>query len=65
MFEKAFVSLKEIKERGRKADDVTVQPWPPVNIFWWSATETNYTSKCLEIFFHHKNTITTSNFYLN
>ena len=42
---------KYIKERGLTADDVTLRPWLPVNIFWWqvwsdSATQTNYNSIC-------------------
>ena len=50
---------KYIKERGLTASDVTVRPWPPVNIFWWkvwshSATQTNYTSICSELIYHHK-----------
>ena len=42
--------------------------FPPI-FFWWyvwsdSATQTNYTSKCSEFLFHHKNNITTSTFGL-
>ena len=30
-----LMAAKDLKERGRTADDVTVWPWLPVNIFWW------------------------------